>query len=49
MQVSRDVLYEDMQKLMLKEMASAVKPDVLTTAQEVRRGLARRGGCQAEK
>ena len=37
MQVSRDVLYEDLQKLMLKEMAATVKPDVLSTAQEVRR------------
>lgn len=35
MQVSRDVLYEDMQKLMLKEMAATVKSDVLVTAQEV--------------
>ena len=35
MQVSRDVLYEDLQKLMLKEMAAAVKPDVLSSAQEV--------------
>ncbi|XP_037069634.1 ubiquitin carboxyl-terminal hydrolase 31-like [Pollicipes pollicipes] len=35
MQVSRDVLYEDMQKLMLKEMAASVKPDVLALAQEV--------------
>ena len=35
MQVSRDVLYEDLQKLMLKEMAAAVRPDVLSSAQEV--------------
>ncbi|XP_043240845.1 ubiquitin carboxyl-terminal hydrolase 31-like isoform X1 [Amphibalanus amphitrite] len=35
MQVSRDVLYEDLQKLMLKEMAAVVKPDVLSSAQEV--------------
>jgi len=35
MQVSRDVLYEDLQKLMLKEMAATVKSDVLATSQEV--------------
>ena len=38
MQVSRDVLSEDLQTRMLKEMAATVKPDVLSTAQEVRMG-----------
>lgn len=34
MQVSRETGYEDLQKLMLKEMASMVAPNVLTSQQK---------------
>lgn len=35
MQVCRDVLFEDLQKLMLKEMSATVKPPVLSENQQV--------------
>ncbi|CAG0889491.1 unnamed protein product [Darwinula stevensoni] len=35
MQVSRETSYEDLQKLLLKEMQQVVKPSVLTTQQKV--------------